>query len=113
MIKKVIIIMCFCVVTTLNAQEKNKLIFGGTISADIGRFNVRFEITPTIHTKILPQIYLGIGATVAHYKQETIGYLIDNQTSEVTENTITSKTTYYGGNLFTHYFPFENKKRAY
>lgn len=111
--KKVIFITCICILTLGNAQEKNKFVFGGTVSADIGRFNDRFEVTPTIHIKAFPKIYVGVGATIAHYKQESIGYLLDNQTFEVTEYDITSKTTYYGGNLFARYFPFENKKGFY
>lgn len=111
--KKGILLMCFCVISALNGQEKNKFILGGTVSADIGRFNDRFEVTPTVQTKVLPKIYLGIGATFAYYKQVSIGYLLDNQAFEVTEYDITTKTTYYGGNLFVRYFPFENKKKFY
>ena len=105
--------MCLCVVSTLYAQEKNKFIFGGTVSADIGRFNDRFEITPTVHKKVFPKFYLGLGATLAYYKQESTGYIFDNQNSEVTEYDIKTKTTYYGGNLFARYFPFEKKNNFF
>lgn len=113
MIKKVFISMCFCMVTMLDAQEKSKLVFGGTVSVDIGRFNDRFELTPTLHTKVFQKFYFGIGVTMAHYKQESIGYLMDHQDLAVETYNISTKTTYYGMNLFTRYFPFESKKGAY
>ena len=100
-------------VTILSAQEKNKFIFGGTISGDFGRFNDRIEITPSVHTKIIPKLYFGIGATLAYFKQESTNYAIDNQNMEVRVYNITSKTFYYGVNTFSRFYPFEDKKEVH
>ena len=91
------------------AQEKDRFIFGGTVSADIGRFNDRIEMTLITYKKIIPKWYIGMGATLSNYNQESIVYVADAQNLELTEYSSKTKTTYYGASLFVRYFPFEKK----
>ncbi len=108
--RKVMLVLCFCMVATFYAQDKNKFVFGGIVSVDLGRFNDRFEIIPTVHRKIVAKTYFGIGATFAYYQQETIEHLPPNQHSEIRITTTKTNTIYYGCNIFLRYYPFEKKK---
>lgn len=108
--KKIILVLFILCSTLIFAQEKNELVFGGTISADLGRFNDRIEVIPSIHKKILKKTYLGIGLTIANYKQESNSvFYIDEQYYETKNKT---STFYYGGSMFLRYYAFENKQKS-
>ena len=108
--RTVIILLYFCLISSAHTQKKDRFIFGGTVSTDIGRFNDRIEMTLIAYKKAIPKCYVGMGATLSNYNQESITYVTDAQSLEFTEYSSKTKTTYYGASLFVRYFPFEKKE---
>ena len=107
--KKLFIFLSFLFISfNILSQEKNKLIFGGNLSADFGRFNDRLEIMPTIFKQLTSNFYIGVGVTFSYYQQESTSFLYENDSVE--EFKSKTKTTYLGVNLLLQYYPFKMKK---
>ena len=106
--KKVIISLCFvCINWIALAQKENNLIFGGSFSADFGRFNNRLEVMPTLFKKVVPKLYLGIGTSFSFYQFTTENSYVDND--ELIVYDTTTRSTFIGLNFLAQYYPFENK----
>ncbi len=110
--KRIILILLVCIGSlNLQAQTTNRSFFwGAAVSADLGRYVDRVELIPHIGFKIVPQLYMGLGASLSFYATES--YYYNPADSTGSEEIIKDKVLYLGGELFLRYVPFENSDKS-
>ena len=64
--KLTLLILILC---AFHAYSQDNITVGGTFSVDLGRFNDRIEVMPSVALRTFSNTYLGIGITYAYYHQ--------------------------------------------
>ncbi|MCF8334500.1 MAG: hypothetical protein K9I47_10175 [Bacteroidales bacterium] len=107
---KQIIAFCFLVISTIsvnaagegkdNQDEESspKFYAGGNLGLQFGTITL-IDVSPWISYRVIPQFSIGVGGTYKYYRYGS--QFISNQ------NTTTADRTYhyYGGRLFSRYYP--------
>ena len=107
--KKSLIILLLCIAfLEASAQKENSIFWGITASADVGRFQDRFEISPLIGFKIMAKIYIGLGSNLSFYSIENTVY--SQNVNTYSEFIIKDKIWYSGFDLFVRVIPFEQQE---